>query len=191
MVREGIRHVLSSGEGFDVVGEAAHGGEAVKLAQTLQPDVVVIDLAMPQLSGLKATARIREAVPRARILVLSMHEHEEYVQQSIRAGASGYLRKDSTPAELREAVRAVWRGESHFRAGSAKQTASKLGSLTPRERDVLRGIVAGKTNKEIAAGLAIGTRTVESHRESLMQKLGVRHVAALTRLVMEEGIGDG
>lgn len=188
VVREGIRHVLSSESGFEVVGEAAHGADAVALAQALHPDVVVLDLSMPHLSGLEATARIRETVPGARVLILSIHEHEEYVARSVRAGAMGYLRKDSSPAELREAVRALCRGENYFSHPAEKTERGRLASLTPRERDVLRRIVQGKTNKEIAAELEISSRTVESHRESLMSKLGVRNVAALTRLALEAGI---
>lgn len=201
VVREGIRHVLGASPDFEVVGEAGTGREAVRLTEAHKPDVVVLDISMPDGGGLDVVGRVRQSAPASRVLVLSIHDDERYVRESVRAGANGYLRKDSTPAELRDAVRAVHRGESYFSPAIAERLAAaergapegegppagRLAALTPRERDVMRGIVEGLTNKEIAARLEISTRTVESHRESLMQKLGVRNVAALTRLALEEG----
>ena len=198
VVREGIRHVLSSEGGFTVVGEAANGAEAVRLAEKLRPDVVVLDLTMPELSGLQAAERIRKCAPDTSILVLSIHDHEEYVLQSVRAGAQGYLRKDSSPAELRGAIRALGEGGSFFSAPVAQALSSalrgeqlqderraRLDQLTPRERDVLIGIAGGATNKELAARLGISVRTVESHRESVMKKLELRGVASLTRFALD------
>src|SRR5829696_7089297 len=124
VVREGIRHVLSADEGFDVVGEAANGADAVTLAAELLPDVVVLDLSMPELSGLEAAPKLNAAG--AVVLVLSIHDHEEYVLQSVRAGAQGYLRKDSSPAELRAAVRTVHQGGSVFSAPVARTLSSAL-----------------------------------------------------------------
>jgi DNA-binding NarL/FixJ family response regulator len=194
VVREGIRHVLSSDDGFDVVGEAANGVEAVSLARALEPDVVVLDISMPSLSGLDAAAEIRDSVPDASILVLSIHDHEEYVLQSVRAGAQGYLRKDSSPAELRGAVRAVHEGGSVFGGDVARALASalrnerRIAQLTARERDVLVEIARGRTNKEIAALFGLSVRTVESHRESLMKKLEIHGVASLTRFALDAGL---
>lgn len=203
IVREGIRQVLCSDErrGFDVVGEASNGREAVSLAVALRPDVVVLDLTMPELSGLEAAAQIRDAVPDTSILVLSIHDHEEYVMQSVRAGAQGYLRKDSTPAELRGAVRTLHEGGSYFSAPVVRTLSSglrneieeqehreKLSAITPREREVLVEIARGRTNKEMAAHLGISVRTVESHRDALMRKLGIRGAAALTRFAVDAGI---
>jgi DNA-binding NarL/FixJ family response regulator len=187
VVREGIRHVLSATPDFVVVGEAGTGAEALQLAKTHHPDVIVLDLSMPDGSGFDTLASLRRSGSRARVLILSIQDHERYVHESRQAGANGYLCKDSSPAELRDAVRALHRGEQYFNPAAVKR-GGRLASLTPRERDVLRGIVQGKTNKEIAAELEISSRTVESHRESLMSKLGVHHVAALTRLALEEGI---
>jgi DNA-binding NarL/FixJ family response regulator len=201
IVREGVRHVLSSDMGFDVVGEAADGAQALRLAAEVRPDVIVLDLSLPILSGLEAAARIRESVPDARILVLSIHDHEEYVLQSVRAGAQGYLRKDSSPAELRGAIRVLYEGGSFFSAPVARALSSALRSerleqerrgliesLSEREREVLVEIARGRTNKEIAGRFGISVRTVESHREALMRKLGLRGVASLTRLVLDAGL---
>ena len=203
VVREGIRHVLTANDDFDVVAEASTGAEAVALATRHRPDVVVMDISMPDGTGLDALATLRETMPGMRVLILSIHEDERYYLESVRAGASGYLTKDSSPAELRDAVRALHRGERYVSAALARRFAAsekaeaaeaprgKLAALTPRERDVVRGIVRGLTNKEIAAQLQISTRTVESHRENLMLKLGVKHVAALTRMALEEGFSEG
>ena len=191
VVREGIRRILDGEPGFLVVAEAGTAADAVALAGAHQPDVVVLDITMPGGSGLDAAARIGEAAPGAAVLVLSMHDSPEYVRESERVGAQGYLLKDSAATELRQALRAVHRGERYFAASpGAPAAGDALGVLTPRERDVLRGIASGRTNKEIAAGLGIGARTVETHRESLMRKLGIRTVAGLTRLALESGLGD-
>lgn len=200
VVREGIRHVLD-GAAFEVIGEAANGRQAVELARALSPDVVILDLSMPELSGLDAVAGIRDGAPGARILVLSIHDHEEYVLQSVRAGAQGYLRKDSSPAELRGAIRAVHEGGSFFGPSAARSLTSalrgdgagqkqreRLASLTTREREVLVEIAKGGSNKDIAARFGISVRTVESHRETLMKKLGLRGAAAVARFAIDTGL---
>ncbi len=203
VVREGIRHVLAADPGFVVVGEAASAAGALALAGEARPDVVVLDVTMPGGSGLDVVPALREAAPGARVLVLSVHDHAEYVARSERVGAHGYLRKDTSPVELRDAIRRVHAGERFFASPSAAPAAvepaaagarqragerSPLDLLTARETDVLRGIADGLTNKEIAAQHGISTRTVESHRESLMRKLGIRSVAGLTKLAVESGL---
>lgn len=199
IVRSGIRHVLESESGFEVVGEAESGGEALALTSELKPDVVVLDISMPDQSGLEVAARIREDPGSARVLILSMHNNAEYVLESVRAGAHGYLLKDTAATDLREAIRAVCRGESYFSPPVASRLSAavrgehesrhpELSLLTGRERDVLLGIARGRTNKEIAAELGISHRTVESHRESLMRKLQIRTVAELTRFAIAAGI---
>ncbi len=210
VVREGIRHVLAGEPGFEVVGEAANGEQALALARAERPDVVVLDLTMPGENGLRVAPKLRAAVPGARVLIMSMHDNAEYVREGVRAGASGYLLKDSAAAELRLAVRSVHAGGTYFSthaalglsgaapppppepdaaaaAAAAPATTAPADGLTARERDVLDGIARGLTNKEIAAELGISHRTVETHRESLMRKLNIRTVAGLTRYVLDGG----
>ncbi len=199
IVRTGIRHVLESEPGFAVVGEAATGAEALELATSLRPDVAVLDISMPDESGLRVAEELRRRVPTTHVLILSMHDNTEYVLESLRAGAHGYLLKDTAATELRGAIRAVRRGESFFSPpiasrltavvrGDAAGQPDALSQLTARERQVLIGVAQGRTNREIALELGISHRTVETHRESLMRKLGVRTVAGLTRLALEAGL---
>jgi DNA-binding NarL/FixJ family response regulator len=199
IVRTGIRHVLESETDFVVVGEAETGSEAISLAAELRPDVVVLDISMPDQSGLEVAARLNSGSTGTRILILSMHNNAEYVLESVRAGAHGYLLKDTAAAELRTAIRAVCRGESYYSPpvatrltaavrGEHATSGDNLELLTGREREVLLGVALGRTNKEIAAELGISHRTVETHRESLMRKLQIRTVAELTRLAIESGI---
>jgi len=199
IVRTGIRHVLESETGFEVVGEAATGAEAISSAAKLQPDVVVLDISLPGESGLQVAARLRGTSPEPRVLILSMHDNAEYVLESVRAGAHGYLLKDTAATELRNAIRTVCRGESYFSPPIANRLrealrgehdthAGSLAQLTGREREVLLGVARGKTNKEIAGELGISHRTVETHRESLMRKLQIRTVAELTRFALGAGI---
>jgi DNA-binding NarL/FixJ family response regulator len=199
IVRTGIRHVLESEPGFEVVGEAANATDALSLTAELRPDVVVLDISMPDVSGLELAARLRSGGGGARVLILSMHNNAEYVLESVRAGAHGYLLKDTAATELRTAIRAVCQGESYFSPPVASRLSAAvrgehdsqpagLAQLTAREREVLHGIAQGHTNKEIATALGISHRTVETHRESLMRKLQIRTVAELTRFALGAGI---
>lgn len=203
VVREGLRHVLSGAPGFEVVAEAATALEALALAEQHAPDVMVLDISMPGGSGLSVVQEIRRRLANVRILMLSIHDQREYVVESVRAGAHGYLRKDSTPAELRAAIAAVHREGAYFSPAVARHLGAALRgdfgaqaepsgpSLTPREREVLVRVARGLTNKETAAELGISTRTVEAHRDSLSRKLGIKTVAGLTRYVMEQDITEG
>jgi len=186
IVRSGIRHVLEGEPGFDVVGEASNGTEAFELATELHPDVVVLDISMPGESGLQIAARLGTVPSPPRVLILSMHDNAEYVLET-------------AATELRSAIRAICRGESYFSPpvasrlsaavrGEHETRAAPLEQLTGREREVLEGIARGRTNKEIAADLGISYRTVETHRESLMNKLQIRTVAELTRFALGAGI---
>ncbi len=200
IVRTGIRHVLESEPGFVVVAEASTGTETLELAASHRPDVAVLDISMPGDSGLRVAAELRQRLPDTQVIILSMHDNTEYVLESLRAGVHGYLLKDTAATELRGAIRAVRRGESFFspaiagkltavfRGEPAESASRALAQLTGRERQVLVGVARGHTNREIAAQLGISHRTVESHRESLMKKLGVRTVAGLTRLALEAGL---
>jgi DNA-binding NarL/FixJ family response regulator len=193
VVREGIRRVLEGEPGVRVIGEAADGDAALELVERLRPEVLVVDVAMPGRTGLAVAAELTRRGSSTRVLVLSMHDEPQYLREARRAGARGYLLKDSPPAVLRRAVRDVQRGMDLFPKDLGPvDEASPLDLLTPREREVLIRIARGDTNKEIAARFDISPRTVETHRESLMAKLGIRTVAGLTRLALEEGLlGDG
>ena len=199
VVREGIRTVLAGDTGLSVVGEAGSVSEALERASHVQPDVILLDITMPGTSGLEAVPQLLTTVPAARILMLSVHDNTEYVLQAVRAGAHGYLRKDTTPAELREAVHAVHRGDAFFSPAAARHLTAAirdgqsdprraLETLTGRETEVLVRIARGALNKEIAADLGISVRTVEAHRDNLMRKLDIRTVAGLTKLVLEAGL---
>jgi len=189
IVREGIRHVLEATPGIEVVAEASNGREAIEQAQAREPDVALLDITMPEKSGIEVAAALRNVAPKVAVLILSMHDEGEYVLEAFRVGARGYLLKDASPAEMRDAVRAVHAGETYFGPPIAARLTEGLRDA--REREVLVGITEGRTNKEIAAHLGISPRTVESHRESLMKKLGIRTVAGLTKLALEHDLRPG
>lgn len=207
VVREGIRHVLRDAAVYDVVGEASTTAEAITAADRFAPDVIVLDISMPGGSGLAAVPELLERAPRARILMLSVHDDTEYVVESVRAGAHGFLRKDSTPVELRSAIAAVHAGEQWYSPQLASALATALREeparraaerparavdvLTARELQILAQVADGATSREIGTRLGISTRTVEAHRDSLMRKLGIRTVAGLTRLAVEQGLVSG
>jgi len=199
LFRAGIRKLLQSFEGIDVVDEAADGHEAIRLSATHRPDVLLMDIGMPGLNGVEAAARLTREGPRPRVIILSMHTGEEYVLRAIRAGAAGYLLKDAKPAELEAAVRAVARGEiylspaisrylveDYVRRGSIER--GPLDRLTPRQREVLQLIAEGNTTKAIAAKLGLSTKTVETHRAQLMERLDTHDIAALVRLAIRLGL---
>lgn len=203
VVRQGIRLVLEDVEGVEVVAEASDGDEAVALSAEHEPDVLLLDITMPGKGGLEVTRELRAAGSEVGILILSMHDDPEYVLQAVRAGADGYVLKDVSPGELREAVSRISGGREYFtervthQLGVAlrgelerEQRRSRLDKLTGREREVLLGVAEGKTSREIAEELGISPRTVETHRERVMAKLRIRTVAGLTRFVVEEGVGE-
>lgn len=199
LVRTGMRALLKSFPNVEVVGETGDGREAIELVQTLAPNIVLMDIAMPGLNGLDATARIVKEFPHTRVIILSMHANEEYVQQALRAGAAGYLLKNAAPEELGLAIQAVTRGETWLSPaisrlvveeylGARGETAGPLAQLTLRQREILQLIAEGKTTKQIAAALAVSIKTVETHRTQLMERLGIRDVAGLVRFAIRHGL---
>lgn len=198
LVREGIRLCLEALGDIEVVGEADDGHEAVARCAALQPDVVLMDISMPGLSGIDATAAIRRAQPNVRVLGLSMYDNEEYVTRLLRAGAAGYVLKRSAATELAAAIRAVHAGEAFLYPSVAKQVIAdylrrldrepSTELLTPREREILGHIVDGRTNREIAELLTLSVKTVENHRTNLMAKLDAHDRGQLVRAAERLGL---
>ena len=199
MVRESLVSVLQAAGDVQVVAQAADGVDAVEKALQTRPDVVSADLSMPRLNGLEVVRRLREALPQTKVLVLTMHGEHEYVLQAVRAGASGYLVKDSASSELLAALRSLHAGRGHFGPQAAKTLADQLhrperplddpyGRLTEREREVFHLIAEGMTTKDIAQRLGISTKTAENHRGHVLDKLGVRNTAELVRYALRKGL---
>ena len=201
ILREGLRSLLSSNPDFDIVGEAEDGREAIRCVEKLKPNLVLTDLSMPRMNGMDAIREIRRRAPETKILVLTVHKTEEYILATFKAGADGYLLKDSTHAELLAAVRYVLSGKHYISPGiSDKVLAGYLEerktlevptsweTLTVREREILKLIAEGYMNKEIADDLCISTKTVEKHRANLMGKLNLHNVQALTAFAFEKGL---
>ena len=198
IVRQGLRLILSAHSDLEVVGEAANGNEAVELAKKLHPDIVLIDVAMPDVNGIEATKRMVQAEPRLKVLVLSMHKEAVYVREILRAGARGYILKDAIDTELLNAVRSVARGDGYISPAVSgallsdyrKNVTDPLDLLSNREREVLKLIAEGKTNKEIATVLNLSVYTVDSHRGKVMEKLNLHSTGELVRFAMKHGLID-
>jgi DNA-binding NarL/FixJ family response regulator len=198
LVRAGFRTLLQGLESVSIVAEAEDGREAVALTKSEHPDVVLMDIAMPRLNGIEATARIMETDPHIRVIILSMHPNEEYVLRALRVGAAGYILKDANLTELEMAIRSVAQGETYLSPPISKQVAdyvrrvdeetATLDRLTPRQREVLQLIAEGFTNREIAQQLGISTKTVESHRAHLMDRLDIHDIAGLVRYAIRTGL---
>lgn len=196
VVRRGFGLILSSQPDMEVVGDAQNGREAVELSEQLNPDVVVIDVSMPELNGIEGTRRITESCPRTRVLALSMHRDAVYVREILRAGARGYLVKDADDDALVDAVRAVARGEAYLSPAISelvlndyrRHVTDPLDLLTSREREVLQMIAEGQTNKEIAGNLNLSVYTVEAHRGKIMEKLNLHSAGDIVRFAIRNGI---
>jgi DNA-binding NarL/FixJ family response regulator len=201
ILRDGMRLLLERQPGFAVVGEAADGREIVELAREQQPDVVVMDIAMPNMNGIEATRRIVEKQPRTGIVILSMHYDESYVIRSLKAGARAYLLKDALKTELIAAIRAVAEGRSFFspkisrilqedyvEALGRKGADDSYELLTDREREILQLVAEGQTNKEIAVALNVSLYTVDTHRTHILQKLNLHSVPELILYAVRKGI---
>jgi DNA-binding NarL/FixJ family response regulator len=199
LVRAGLRALLQGMSDLKIVAEAGDGRKALRLIEVHQPDVVVMDIMMPDLNGLDATARIAASFPSVRVLILSMNAGEEYVVPALRAGAAGYLPKNSSPAELELAIRTVARGEPYLSSAVSRhvidrclqhssQATTSLERLTPRQRETLQLVAEGHTAKGIAQRLNISVRTAELHRTQLMEALDIHDVAGLVRYAIRMGL---
>ena len=202
IVRAGLRSILEEkeGGGFRCVGEAEDGSVAVRMAKELRPDIVIMDIAMPNLNGIDATREIKAALPETKVIVLSMHANRSYVVEVLRAGASAYLLKDSSFEQLSKALHSAVKGEMYLSPGitevdMAANRTDRIGEaivprmrLTNRELQVLRLIADGNTTKGIAATLIVSVKTVETHRKQIMEKLGIHTIAGLTKFCIREGL---
>ena len=199
LVRAGLRKLLESMPEVEVVGEADDGLALLQRAQELQPNLVLMDIAMPGLNGLETTARLTKALPDVRVVILSMHQNEEYVRQALRNGAVAYLLKDAAPLELELALKAVLRGETYLSPAVSRGVVSDYvqrlradeqpgDALTPRQREVLQLVAEGHSTKEIARRLDLSVKTVDTHRSQLMKQLDIHEVAGLVRYAMRNGL---
>jgi len=200
VVRAGIRGILGRQSTIEVVGEASNGREALQMARDLKPNIIVMDIAMPELNGLEATRQIVAAEVDVKVLILSMHSSRQFVSEVLKAGASGYLLKNNALRELPIAIAAVSAGKVYLSPGVAELVVEDyvrhvpatgkvaFSTLSAREREVLQLLAEGKTSKEIANALTVSVKTVESHRSQIMDKLGIRTVAELTKFAVREGL---
>jgi two-component system, NarL family, response regulator NreC len=201
LLRSGVRALLENSGQVQIVGEAADGREALKMAQKLNPDLVLMDVAMPEMNGIEAARQIRKALPQVRVMMLSMHADRQYIFESLRAGASGYVLKNAALAELLSAIHTVATGgtflseslsglvmEDYLRRARGHTVESELEKLSAREREVLQLLAEGNSSSEIARRLHISTRTVDTHRQHIMEKLDIHSIAGLTRFAIRHGI---
>jgi DNA-binding NarL/FixJ family response regulator len=201
VVRDGLRFLLEAQHDIKVVGDAANGRDAVRQVAQLCPDVVIVDIAMPDLNGIEATRQIRETRPSAQVIILSMHSTTEHVFRALQAGARGYLLKESAGVEVINAVRAVHAGhrylsekisdqvvDDYLRQRDAVEATSPLARLSPREREVLQLVVEGKSSAEVADILFLSPNTIETYRSRLMQKLGISDLPGLVKFAIQHGL---
>lgn len=201
ILREGLRMLLTSNPDFEVVGEAEDGLDAVRTADNLKPDLILMDLSMPRMNGIGAIQEIKKQCPGTKILVLTVHKTEEYILATLKAGADGYVLKDATHSELMLAIDCVFSGRSYLSPGISEKviegylegrrtlkSTSSWDTLTQREREILKMIAEGYKNKDIADYLCISAKTVEKHRANLMKKLDLHSASSLTAFAMEKGL---
>jgi DNA-binding NarL/FixJ family response regulator len=199
LVRAGFRSLLESIAGVHVVADTDNGLDALRLTERHRPDIAILDISMPGMNGLEATARISVDFPTVRVIILSMHANEEYVLRALQAGAAGYLLKDAHPVELEMAVEAVSRGDTYLSPPVSRHVIddyvrrvsddhSPLDSLTPRQREVLQLIAEGNTTRQMAQMLGVSVKTIETHRAQLMERLDIHDIAGLVRFAVRTGV---
>jgi DNA-binding NarL/FixJ family response regulator len=201
IIREGLRVMLGSQPDMEVVGTASNGYEAIQFVDQNEPDVVVIDISMPELNGIEAISRMLPQHPHLKVIVLSIHETKPYVYRTLKAGAKGYLIKETAGLEVVDAVRAVQRGERYlsqriadlltdisFRQLDTSMDVSPLDALSPREREILQLVAEGRTSQEIGERLSISSKTVDTYRSRLMHKIGVEDMAGLVKFAIQHGV---
>ena len=200
ILREGIGSLVKGYDDMEVVGEAANGEEAIRMAQEVSPDVVILDISMPDINGIDAARKIRRDAPKVKIIALSMHYDKQFISEMFKAGASGYLIKDTAFDELEHAIRIVMDGKTYINphvaslvveslvTQSTPPAPASLSMLTEREREVLQLIAEGKSTRQIASDLSVSAKTIESHRRQVMGKLNIRNVAELTKYAIREGL---
>jgi two-component system, NarL family, response regulator DegU len=203
LVRNGIKAMLESDTGIDVIGEASNGAEALQVASSLHPDILILDIRMPEMTGLEAAAKLKQVAPDTKAVILSMHDSEEYVLEALNAGAYGYLLKDTDKPEFLKALRQVHAGNKYFSGAVSNVLANRLLSsksfsqpepvedaynLTRREKEILRMIIDGKNNKDIADSLDKSVRTIETHRFNIMKKMGVTNAIDMVNKAVKESI---
>jgi two-component system, NarL family, response regulator NreC len=201
ILREGLKMLLSSNPELEVVGEAQDGLEAIRITESVSPDLILMDLSMPRMNGMGAIQEIKKHCPATKILVLTVHKTEEYILATLKAGADGYVLKDATHSELMLAIDCTFSGKSYLSPGISEKviegylegrrtvkSSTSWDSLTQREREILKMIAEGYKNKDIADYLCISAKTVEKHRANLMKKLDLHSASSLTALAMEKGL---
>lgn len=196
LVRAGLVTLMARMQDVEVAAEAGNGREAVKLARDMEPDIALLDIAMPELNGLEAAERIHRDTPKTKIIILSMHANEEYVAQALKAGASGYLLKDAATTELEMALKVVAQGQFYLSPSISRQVVDSylhggptgLDLLSPRQREILQLIAEGKSTREIAESLHLSVKTIETHRAQLMERLDIHDTAGLVRYALRKGL---
>lgn len=198
LMRSGLKSLLMGMQGVEVVAEARNGREAVELAGSANPDVVLMDIGMKELSGIEAAAIIARDYPSVRVIILSMHDTQDFVSQALKAGAAGYVLKDAAPLELEFALQAVISGETYLSPKVSRQVVQSfvrppdaetgLEALSPRQREILKAIAIGRTTKQIAYDLALSIKTIETHRAQIMERLDIHDIAGLVRFSIRIGL---
>ena len=198
LMRSGLKSLLSGMQGVEVVAEATNGKEAVDMAGSVNPDVVLMDIGMKELNGIEAAAIIARDNPSVRVIILSMHDTHDFVSEALKAGAAGYILKDAVPLELEFALQAVINGETYLSPRVSRQVVQSyvrppdaetgLETLSPRQREILKAIARGRTTKQIAFDLGLSTKTIETHRAQIMERLDIHDVAGLVRFSIRMGL---